>query len=136
MERSLPVGAAGADGVAGNGPMGMSRINSAPALDGDDAKRTSASSTAAGRSRLPRAAATTSSSPSSFTVAMGRVQSWALITGGAVSMVMHSMEFPQGNDWAKSVCSQVTRQLGDNDYAGLVVFGMDATHLARTLGDA
>ncbi len=48
------------------------------------------------------------------------------IPGGAVAMIMHSMEFPQGNDWAKSVCSQVTRQLGDNDYAGLIIFGMDA----------
>ncbi len=49
------------------------------------------------------------------------------IPGGAVAMIMHSCEFPDGNDWAKSVCSQVTRQLGDNDWAGLVVFGMDAT---------
>ncbi len=49
------------------------------------------------------------------------------IPGGAVAMIMHSMEFPQGNEWAKSVCSQVTRQLGDNDYAGLIVFGMDAS---------
>jgi len=48
------------------------------------------------------------------------------IPGGAVAMVMHSCEFPQGNDWAKSVCTQVVRQLGDQDYAGLVVFGMDA----------
>ncbi len=48
------------------------------------------------------------------------------IPGGAVAMIMHSCEFPQGNDWAKSVCTQVVRQLGDQDYAGLVVFGMDA----------
>ena len=48
------------------------------------------------------------------------------IPGGAVAMVMHSCEFPQGNDWAKSVCTQVVRQLGDQDYAGLIVFGMDA----------
>jgi uncharacterized membrane protein len=48
------------------------------------------------------------------------------IPGGAVAMVMHSCEFPQGNDWAKSVCSQVIRQLGENDFAGLVVYGMDA----------
>ena len=48
------------------------------------------------------------------------------IPGGAVAMIMHSCEFPQGNDWAKSVCTQVVRQLGDEDYAGLVVFGMDA----------
>lgn len=49
------------------------------------------------------------------------------IPGGAVAMIMHSMEFPQGNEWAKSVCSQVTRQLGDTDYAGLIIFGMDAS---------
>ncbi|HEX8464667.1 MAG TPA: glutamine amidotransferase [Abditibacterium sp.] len=53
------------------------------------------------------------------------------IPGGAVAMVMHSCEFPQGNDWAKSVCSQVTRQLGDNDYAGLIVYGMDATQVYK-----
>ncbi len=48
------------------------------------------------------------------------------IPGGAVAMIMHSCEFPSGNDWAKSVCTQVVRQLGDQDYAGLIVFGMDA----------
>jgi uncharacterized membrane protein len=53
------------------------------------------------------------------------------IPGGAVAMIMHSMEFPQGNDWAKSVCSQVTRQLGDNDYAGLIIFGMDASQVYK-----
>jgi Ca-activated chloride channel family protein len=53
------------------------------------------------------------------------------IPGGAVSMIMHSMEFPDGNEWAKSVCQQVTRQLGDNDYAGLVIFGMDATQVYK-----
>jgi uncharacterized membrane protein len=46
------------------------------------------------------------------------------VPGGAIAMVMHSCEFEGGNDWAKSVCSQVTRQLGENDYAGLVVYGM------------
>ena len=53
------------------------------------------------------------------------------IPGGAVAMIMHSMEFPQGNEWAKSVCSQVTRQLGDNDYAGLIIFGMDASQVYK-----
>jgi uncharacterized membrane protein/Mg-chelatase subunit ChlD len=48
------------------------------------------------------------------------------IPGGAVAMIMHSCEFPGGNDWAKAICSQATRQLGDNDYAGLIVYGMDA----------
>lgn len=55
------------------------------------------------------------------------IKNMQFIPGGAVAMVMHSCEFPAGNDWAKSVCSQVTRQLGDNDWAGLVVYGMDAT---------
>jgi hypothetical protein len=41
-------------------------------------------------------------------------------------MIMHSMEFANGNEWAKSICSQVTRQLGDEDYAGLIVYGMQA----------
>ena len=48
------------------------------------------------------------------------------IPGGAVAMIMHSMEFPQGNEWGKSIAAQVVRQLSDNDYAGIVVFGNDA----------
>ncbi|RYG70265.1 VWA domain-containing protein, partial [bacterium] len=53
------------------------------------------------------------------------------LPGGAVAMIMHSMEFPDGNEWAKSVCQQVTRQLGDNDYAGLIIFGMDASQVYK-----
>ena len=48
------------------------------------------------------------------------------IPGGAVAMIMHSMEFPQGNEWGKSIAAQVVRQLSDNDYAGIVIFGNDA----------
>ena len=48
------------------------------------------------------------------------------IPGGAVAMIMHSMEFPQGNEWGKGIAAQVVRQLSDNDYAGIVVFGNDA----------
>jgi len=51
------------------------------------------------------------------------IKNMQYIPGGAVAMIMHSCEFTGGNDWAKAVCSQVTRQLGDNDYAGLIVFG-------------
>jgi hypothetical protein len=36
----------------------------------------------------------------------------AVHPGGAVAMIMHSMEFANGNEWAKSICTQVTRQLG------------------------
>ena len=43
------------------------------------------------------------------------IKNMQFIPGGAVAMIMHSCEFQGGNDWAKSVCSQVTRQLGDND---------------------
>lgn len=57
------------------------------------------------------------------------IKQMQVMPGGAVAMIMHSMEFPQGNDWAKSVCSQVTRQLGDEDYAGLIIYGMDATQV-------
>jgi hypothetical protein len=55
------------------------------------------------------------------------IKNMQFIPGGAVAMIMHSCEFPQGNDWAKSVCAKVTHQLSDNDYAGLVIFGMDAS---------
>ena len=56
------------------------------------------------------------------------------IPGGAVAMIMHSIEFAQGNDWGKSIASQVTRQLGDNDYEGIVVFGNDATMVYQDPG--
>jgi hypothetical protein len=47
------------------------------------------------------------------------IRNMQYIPGGAVAMIMHSMEFANGNEWAKSICTQVTRQLGDEDYAGL-----------------
>ncbi len=55
------------------------------------------------------------------------IKNMQYLPGGAVAIIMHSFEFPQGTDWAKSICSQVTRQMGDNDWGGLVVFGFDAT---------
>ncbi|HEX8834377.1 MAG TPA: VWA domain-containing protein, partial [Abditibacteriaceae bacterium] len=54
------------------------------------------------------------------------IRNMQYLPGGAVAMIMHSMEFPDGNDWAKSVCSEVTRQMGDEDYAGLIIYGMSA----------
>ena len=54
------------------------------------------------------------------------IKNQQFIPGGAVAMIMHSLEFQDGNEWAKAVCSQVTRQLGDNDYAGLGDFRYEA----------
>jgi uncharacterized membrane protein/Mg-chelatase subunit ChlD len=54
------------------------------------------------------------------------IRNMQYIPGGAVAMIMHSMEFANGNEWAKSICTQVTRQLGDEDYAGLIIYGMQA----------
>ncbi len=56
------------------------------------------------------------------------------IPGGAVAMIMHSMEFAQGNEWGKSIAAQVTRQLSDNDYAGIVIFGNDANMVYKDPG--
>ncbi len=54
------------------------------------------------------------------------IKNMQVIPGGAVAMVMHSCEFQNGNDWTKSICSQVIRQLGENDWAGICVYGFDA----------
>jgi uncharacterized membrane protein len=54
------------------------------------------------------------------------IKNMQYIPGGAVAMIMHSMEFTNGVEWTKSICSQVTRQLGDEDYAGLLIYGFDA----------
>ncbi|MDQ3814316.1 MAG: VWA domain-containing protein, partial [Armatimonadota bacterium] len=43
------------------------------------------------------------------------IKNMQYIPGGAVALIMHSCEFTGGNDWAKAICTQVTRQLGDND---------------------
>lgn len=55
------------------------------------------------------------------------IKNMQIIPGGAVAMIMHSCEFQGGNDWTKAIGSQVIRQLGDNDWAGICVFGNDAT---------
>lgn len=54
------------------------------------------------------------------------IKNMQVIPGGAVAMIMHSCEFANGNDWTKSICSQTIRQLGENDWAGICVFGFDA----------
>jgi uncharacterized membrane protein/Mg-chelatase subunit ChlD len=55
------------------------------------------------------------------------IRNQQFIPGGAVALIMHSLEFPDGNNWAKSVTSEVTRQLGDEDYSGLIVYGFGPT---------
>ena len=54
------------------------------------------------------------------------IRNMQYLPGGAVAMIMHSLEFANGNEQAKSICAQVTRQMGENDYAGLITFGMSA----------
>lgn len=54
------------------------------------------------------------------------IKNMQIIPGGAVALVMHSCEFQNGNDWTKAICSQVIRQLGENDWAGICVYGFDA----------
>ena len=53
------------------------------------------------------------------------IKQMQLMPGGAVAMIMHSCEFPAANEWSKAICTQATRQLGDNDWAGLIVYGMN-----------
>lgn len=55
------------------------------------------------------------------------IRNMQYLPGGAVAMIMHSLEFPDGNKWAKAICSEVTRQMSDEDYEGIVVYGFDAT---------
>lgn len=52
------------------------------------------------------------------------VKNQQVMPSGAVAMVMHSCEFPNGNDWAKATCTEVVNQLGPEDYAGVIEFGM------------
>jgi len=52
------------------------------------------------------------------------VKNQQVMPSGAVAMVMHSCEFPNGNDWAKATCTEVVNQLGPEDFAGVIEFGM------------
>jgi uncharacterized membrane protein len=52
------------------------------------------------------------------------IKNQQVMPSGAVAMVMHSCEFPNGNDWAKATCTEVINQLGPEDYAGVIEFGM------------
>ncbi|MCS6859595.1 MAG: glutamine amidotransferase [Abditibacteriales bacterium] len=52
------------------------------------------------------------------------VKNQQVMPSGAVAMVMHSCEFPNGNDWAKATCTEVINQLGPEDFAGVIEFGM------------
>ncbi len=47
-----------------------------------------------------------------------------VIPTGALCLVMHSCEIPQGNYWAEQVGVAAIRALGSRDYAGVLYYGM------------
>lgn len=42
---------------------------------------------------------------------------------GALAIVLHTCEFPEGNVWAKRIAKEAIRVLGAQDEAGLLIFG-------------
>ncbi len=43
-----------------------------------------------------------------------------VLPNGACVVVLHTCEFPQGNDWARTIAKAVVKSLGRNDYFGCV----------------
>lgn len=67
--------------------------------------------------------------PVSMDVSQKRV-----LPNGACVVVLHTCEFPQGNDWARTITKQVIRSLGRNDWFGCVDYeGGASSHWAVPL---
>ncbi|MDF1661530.1 MAG: VWA domain-containing protein [Planctomycetota bacterium] len=50
-----------------------------------------------------------------------------VIPTGALAIVMHSCEFPQGNDWGRKVTMKAIQTLSAKDYVGVVYYGMSGS---------
>ena len=46
---------------------------------------------------------------------------------GALAIVLHTCEFPEGNVWAKRIAKEAIRVLGAQDEAGLLIYGSSGT---------
>jgi Ca-activated chloride channel homolog len=51
------------------------------------------------------------------------VQQKKVMPKGALAIVLHTCEFPEGNVWAKRVAKEAIRVLGAQDEAGVLIFG-------------
>src|SRR5581483_3364421 len=45
---------------------------------------------------------------------------------GALAIVLHTCEFPEGNVWAKRIAKEAIRVLGAQDEVGLLIYGTSA----------
>jgi uncharacterized membrane protein len=51
------------------------------------------------------------------------IQQKKVLPKGALVIVLHTCEFPEGNVWAKRIAKEAIRVLGAQDEAGLLIFG-------------
>jgi len=51
------------------------------------------------------------------------VQQKKVLPKGALMLVLHTCEFPEGNVWAKRIAKEAIRVLGAEDEAGLLIYG-------------
>lgn len=46
-----------------------------------------------------------------------------VLPNGALALIMHTCEFPDGNNWARQITKEAIRVLGAHDYVGVLYFG-------------
>ena len=47
-----------------------------------------------------------------------------ILPKGALAIILHTCEFPEGNTWAKRITKQAIRVLGSQDEVGVLGYGM------------
>jgi len=52
-----------------------------------------------------------------------QIKSAKVIPRGALAMVMHASEMPQGNYWQKKIAEEALKALGPRDYCGVIHYG-------------
>lgn len=58
-----------------------------------------------------------------------RIKSQKVTPVGALAMIMHASEIPQGNFWQKKIAAEAVRSLGPKDYCGLIQWNGNDTWL-------
>ncbi|QDU57707.1 VWA domain-containing protein [Aeoliella mucimassa] len=64
-----------------------------------------------------------------------QIKSTKVVPVGALAMMMHASEMPQGNYWQKRIAIEAIKVLGDRDYCGMIQWNMsDQWMWGRTKG--
>ena len=57
-----------------------------------------------------------------------QIKNAKVVPVGALAMIMHASEMPEGNHWQKVIAREAIKALGDQDYCGVLHLDGNATN--------